>query len=222
MREQLGDPKGIVRNGYDRISEAYRGDTFDPGGSWYATALEALDGVLAPGSRVLDLGCGCGVPVARHLARTHRVTGVDLSDRQIERARSLVPEATFVRADMTSVEFPSGTFDAVVSAWAIIHVPIDQQPALFDAVARWLRPGGVLLVTVGSSAWTGTEDDWYGAPMYWSHGDRDFYATALDARGSTIAEEWLIPEGDGAHAAFLARRDRTLTGSVLPGRLGRS
>jgi hypothetical protein len=61
------------------------------------------------------------------------------------------------------------------------------------------------LITVGGSDWTGVEEDWYGAPMYWSHGDRDSYATALDVRGFTILEEWWIPEDDGGHAAFLAR-----------------
>ena len=222
MTEPLADPKELVRSGYDRISEAYRADTFDPNGTWYATAIGALDTSLTAGSRVLDLGCGCGVPVAAHLARAHRVTGVDLSERRIERTRALVPGASFIRADMTSVELPRGAFDAVVSLWAIIHVPIEEQPALFDAIAGWLRPGGVLLLTVGGGAWTGTEDDWYGAPMYWSHGDRDFYAEALDAHGFDTLEEWLIPEGDGSHSAFLVRAPASDARSVVPGTLRRS
>jgi ubiquinone/menaquinone biosynthesis C-methylase UbiE len=205
MTESPADPRRLVRSGYDRISNAYRADTFDLGGTWYATALAALEEYVRPRSRVLDLGCGCGIPVARRLAEAFDVTGVDLSDRQIERARRLVPSATFVRADMTSVEFPDDAFDAVVSLWAIIHVPLGEQPALFDAFARWLRPAGVLLITVGGSEWTGVEEDWYGAPMYWSHGDPDSYAAALDAHGFSILEEWWIPEDDGGHAAFLAR-----------------
>jgi ubiquinone/menaquinone biosynthesis C-methylase UbiE len=205
MTEPPADPKQLVRSGYDRISDAYRPDTFDIEGTWYATALATLSEHLRPGGRVLDLGCGCGVPVALHLVETFDVTGVDLSARQIHRARRLVPAATFIRADMTSVEFPDAAFDAIVSLWAIIHVPVAEQPALFDAVARWLRPAGILMITVGGSEWTGIEDDWFGAPMYWSHRDRDAYATTLDARGFTILEEWWIPEDDGGHAAFLAR-----------------
>ena len=205
MTEPLEDPKLLVRSGYDRISEAYRPDAFDLDGTWYATALDALAGVVVPGSRVLDLGCGCGVPVAAALSRRHHLTGVDLSARQIERARRLVPRATFLQADMTSIAFRDDAFDAIVSLWAIIHVPVGEQPALFDAIARWLRPGGTLLVTVGGGAWTGVEDDWFGAPMYWSHGDRNAYAAALAVRGFTILQEWWIPEDDGGHAAFLAR-----------------
>jgi SAM-dependent methyltransferase len=205
MTELPADPKRVVRAGYDRISDAYRADSFELEGTWYATALASLTTHLAPGGSVLDLGCGCGIPVARHLAERFDVTGVDLSDRQIERARRLVPRARFIREDMTSVVFPDGAFDAVVSFWAIIHVPVPEQGALFDAIARWLHPGGILLITVGGSEWTGVEDDWFGAPMYWSHGDGGSYAEVLQDRGFAILEEWWIPEDDGGHAAFLAR-----------------
>jgi SAM-dependent methyltransferase len=205
MTDLPADPKRVVRAGYDRISGAYRSDTFELEGTWYETALAALTAHLAPGGSVLDLGCGCGIPVARHLSERFDVTGVDLSDHQIERARRLVPNARFIREDMTSVDFPDDAFDAVVSFWAIIHVPVAEQGALFDAIARWLRPGGILLITVGGSAWTGVEDDWLGAPMYWSHGDPDAYAAALADRRFAVLEEWWIPEDDGGHAAFLAR-----------------
>ena len=205
MRDGSLDPKRIVRTGYDTISEAYRPDTLDLGGTWYATALDALDHFLPTGSRVLDLGCGCGVPIAQRLARTHTVTGVDISDRQIQRARTLVPEASFVRADMTSLDLPRHAFDAIVSFYAVIHVPLEEQPALFDAFVRWLTPDGLLCVIVGNTAGTGTEDDWYGAPMYWSHGDRNSYASLFEARGFDVVDEWFIPEGDGGHIAFLAR-----------------
>jgi SAM-dependent methyltransferase len=205
MTSSPADPKTLVRSGYDTISEAYRADSFPLEGTWYETALRALDAALTTGSTVLDLGCGCGVPVAAHLARSHRVTGVDISERQIARARALVPDAEFLRADMTSVDLPARAFDAIVSFWAIIHVPLDEQPGLFDAIARWLRPGGVLLMTVGCDAWTGTEDDWYGATMYWSHGDRDLYARMLRERRFRIEQEWFVPEDDGGHTAFLAR-----------------
>ena len=61
---------------------------------------------------VLDLGCGCGVPVARDLvAAGHRVTGVDISDVQIQRARHLVPAATFRRADATTLHLPPESFE---------------------------------------------------------------------------------------------------------------
>src|SRR5437867_8182565 len=155
------DPKAIVRDGYDRVSRAYRGDMLEPDPrSGYAHWLRRLAPRIAPGARVLDLGCGNGIPVARELAERFRVTGVDLSPVQIERARALVPGARFVCADMTAVEFEPRSFDGVAAFYSIINVPVSEQPGLFRRIAAWLSPGGWLLAMVGKYAWTGTEHDW--------------------------------------------------------------
>ncbi|MGA9312441.1 MAG: class I SAM-dependent methyltransferase [Pseudonocardiaceae bacterium] len=80
---------------------------------------------------------------------TVAVTGVDLSDVQICRARQLVPSATFIRADATTVNFPTASFDAVVCLYALIHMPLDEQPPLVARIATWLRPNGWFLATTG-------------------------------------------------------------------------
>jgi SAM-dependent methyltransferase len=111
---QAMDPKDIVRRGYDALSYLYRGDSEEP--EQYAAWLALLRERVPAGGAVLDLGCGCGVPLARDLAASgYEVTGVDLSEVQVERARQLVPAASFLRADATQVRFPSSSFDAVVS-----------------------------------------------------------------------------------------------------------
>ena len=132
------DPKDIVRRGYDELSLRYRGDAETP--PHYASWIGELSGRLGPNADVLDLGCGCGVPVARDLsAAGHRVTGIDISDVQIERAQRLVPGATFVRGDATQAAFPPGSFDAVVCLYTIIHVPLDEQAPLLGRLATSLR-----------------------------------------------------------------------------------
>src|SRR5258706_78271 len=79
-----------VRRGYDTASYAYRADDAESGP--YANWIHRLDSALSRSSRVVDLGCGCGVPIARDLAAAgHAVVGVDISQTQIERARRLVP-----------------------------------------------------------------------------------------------------------------------------------
>ena len=161
--------------------------------------------LLNVGDPVLDLGCGCGVPATAILAELYAVTGVDLSPVQIARARRLVPAAEFRCADMSTVEFPSHCFAAVVAFFSIIHVPLEEQPAIFKSIYRWLRPGGYLLATVGSVAWTGTEDDWHGAPMYLSHADRATYLALLKETGFEVLWTRFIPEGTGGHTLVLAR-----------------
>lgn len=203
------DESDLVRRGYDALSYHYRSD--DAGEGRYAPWLAGLRERLPPGGAVLDLGCGCGVPVARSLARDgYRVTGVDISDVQIERARRLVPAGTFVRADATAMTFPAATFDAVVSLYSLIHMPLAAQPPLLRRVADWLRPGGWLLAVTGNRAWTGTEQGWLGgpAPMWWSHADAGTYRGWLTGAGLRVTGQEFVPEGSGGHALFWARKPR--------------
>lgn len=201
----MDDPKSVVRRGYDLVSRAYRGD--DAGDGDYGEWLDLLERRVGPGSPVLDLGCGCGVPVARRLARRYDVTGIDLSPVQIARARELVPDATFSCADMTTVQFAERSFAAITCLFALIHLPLAEQPALLRNVRRWLRPGGVFLVTVGHQAWTGLEKDWLGVKggdMWWSHADADTYRHWLTDTGFQMELETFVPEGKGGHTFIFA------------------
>jgi SAM-dependent methyltransferase len=201
------DPKEIVRRGYDALSVRY--DEAYGGESKYQPLLAELSGRLGAGSSVLDLGCGSGLPVARDLsAAGHRVTGVDFSEVQIARARRNAPAAGFVCADITTVEFEPASFDAIVSFFALIHVPLSEQPPLLARAAGWLRPGGLLVATTGYGAWTGLEENWLdgGAAMWWSHADAATYRDWITSAGLEIEREDFLPEGDGGHALFWARR----------------
>jgi SAM-dependent methyltransferase len=197
----------LVRRGYDALSYRYRADDAGPGE--YAPWLERLLLLLPPAAAVLDLGCGCGVPVARALADAgHHVTGVDLSEVQVSRARKLVPAATFIHADATRAEFGDDSFDAIVSLYALIHIPLAAQPELLRRAGRWLRPSGWLLATTGQDAWTGSDERWLGGstPMYWSHADAATVRGWIRDAGLAITSEETIPEGDSAHALFWAQR----------------
>jgi SAM-dependent methyltransferase len=149
MRAVSGnDPKQLVRRGYDALSYRYRADDAEDGN--YGPWLAVLGARIPDGAAVLDLGCGNGIPVARHLAAAgHSVTGVDSSQVQIRRARRLVPAASFLRADITKLTLPAATFDAVVCLYTLIHLPLEEQPPLLGRIAGWLRSGGWLLATTG-------------------------------------------------------------------------
>jgi SAM-dependent methyltransferase len=200
-----GDPKNLVRRSYDQISYAYRGDSISRDRGYFIWR-DALTPLLQPGDTVLDLGCGCGIPVAQELAQRFQVTGVDLSEVQIARARQLVPQATFLCTDMTSLRFPPGTFAAIVSFFAIIHLPVHEHRPLLERCFTWLRPGGYLMATVGYQAWTGYKEEWYGAPMYWSHADEATYLTWLQEIGFTMLWTLFIPGGDSGYVLVLGHR----------------
>jgi SAM-dependent methyltransferase len=154
------EAKEIVRRGWDRVSTIYRppASTADPFGHTYLDYedwIQPLVLQLPRNSGVLDLGCGCGVPVARELARHFQVTGVDISDVQIRRARALVPGGRFLPADMTRIQFPSQVFAGITCLYSLIHVPLPQQRELLARMYDWLVHGGLVLLTTGESEWTG-------------------------------------------------------------------
>jgi 2-polyprenyl-3-methyl-5-hydroxy-6-metoxy-1,4-benzoquinol methylase len=94
MSDPPPEPQEVVRLGYDQLSASYRSDDADP--EEYRGWTDELLGALPLGSRVLDVGCGNGVPVARRLVGGgHQVTGLDISERRIVRARKLVPVRHF-------------------------------------------------------------------------------------------------------------------------------
>lgn len=207
------NPKDLVRTGYDAVSYAYRGDTVpsdDRGTLKYHQWIAELAQHLPAGSAVLDLGCGNGIPATQLLVEHgYAVTGVDLSPVQIERATSLVPGARFLCSDMTSLDLPPESYTAIVSFYAIIHVPVEEQPALLAACYRWLQPGGWLMIVVGHGTWTGTEDDWLGVPggtMYWSYADAPTYQDWLAAIGFHMHWSRFIPEDDGGHTLMLVQK----------------
>ncbi len=124
------DGKEIVKAGYNVIAKKYTGlrsdDTQD------VQLLEELVKRLPRGAKVLDAGCGSGVPITRFLAKFFDVTGVDFSQEQIRRARQLVPEATFLCEDLTKLAFADSSFDATCSYYAIIHVPREEHQEMLQ------------------------------------------------------------------------------------------
>ncbi len=205
--------KEIVRRGWNKVSYIYRppgvpkdcfGHTLTDHREW----LQPIFDRVAQDARVLDLGCGCGAPDSLLLATRYRVTGVDISDVQIDRAKSLVPGATFVRADMTEIDFPDASFAAILALYSIIHVPVEEQRTLLRKIHRWLEPGGLALLVTGHDKWTGIENGWLGsdATMYWSHADADTYAGWFAELGFQTFDRRYVPEGGGGHELFLLEK----------------
>jgi SAM-dependent methyltransferase len=199
-------PKELVAPGYDAIAgqhaEWASHTRTDERERYTAVLLHALP----PGARVLELGCGVGVPTTQRLAQRFAVTGVDISAQHIALAQCNVPTATFVQADMAALDFPPAGFDAVAAFYSIIHVPRDEHPGLVHDIATWLRPGGLLVATMGAgSTAASVEPDWLGVPMYFSHFDAATNQRLVEVAGLRIisAREETADE-DGVPVTFLS------------------
>lgn len=197
--------KRMVADGYDRMAERYAAWGQQVRVEERARYLAVLTDRLTAGAAVLELGCGTGIPVARTLAERFAVTGVDLSARHVEMARQNVPNATFMQADMTALDLPPGCFDAVAAFYSITHVPREEHPALLRNIARWLRPGGLFVASMGfRSTEDAYEENWLGVPMYFSHFDGASNRRLVEESGLRLltAREETADE-DGVSVTFL-------------------
>jgi SAM-dependent methyltransferase len=136
------------------------------------------------------------------LADGRDVTGVDISAAQIGLARANVPGATFLQADMTAVAFPRASFDAVVAFYSLTHVPRDDVPPLLGRIREWLRPGGVLVATMGvEDDPGGIEHDWLGVDMYFSHFSARRNRRLVEAAGFVVDSAEVRTEPEDRFAA---------------------
>jgi SAM-dependent methyltransferase len=192
--EDRARQRSVVRTGYDRLAERagteWAAPIRRPDKAKYRRVFEC--GVSA-GGRVLELGVGPGGGTTRRLAHRFRLIGVDLSLGQLRLAQRNVPDACFVQADMTRLEFRPGSFDGVAAFFSFIHVPASEQARLLRSVHRWLRPNGLLVCTLGSGpAASDRREDFLRVPMAWgSLGTEGGRAAVADAgfRIETSAEE---------------------------------
>jgi len=207
----VSDPRTeLVGAGYDERVDTWEEwsarVTDDPRHEWAA----ALAARLSDGARVLELGCGNGTRETRELAARFSLTGIDLSERQLERARARVPGATFIRADLTSLELDPGSFDAVASFYVFNHVPRELLAPLLARVHSWLAPGGWLLSAFGVGdieSWSG---EWLGAPAFFSSFPAETNSALVSAAGFAIERDEVVtisePEGPVAFQWILAAR----------------
>ena len=144
-----------VASAYDRWAPAYDlvfGRVFRQGRSDAIVAAERI------GGRVLEVGVGTGVSLPQY-RRTTRLTGVDISDAMLDKARARVRELKLTNVedirvmDAEALAFPDDSFDVVVAQYVITAVPNPE--AALDEFARVVRPGGEIVITTRLGAGQG-------------------------------------------------------------------
>ena len=134
-----------VRTMFDRISPVYdpmnRTMTLGLDRRWRRAAAEA---VVRPGDRVLDACCGTGDLALAALKAGGRVTGLDFSERMLERARKKSSEVGWVRGDALALPFDDGAFDAATVGFGVRNLD-DLERGLAE-LRRVLRLGGRLAI----------------------------------------------------------------------------
>ncbi len=199
------DYKETVKTGYNKIADRYLAErTAD---SDDVRLLGDFIELLAPHAKVLDAGCGAGIPISKMLAEQFDVIGVDFSEAQIKLAEQNVPSAQFSCRDMTQLHFPENFFDGICSYYAVIHIPREEHQALLTNFHWMLKTGGVALLCLGAeNLIDDIEENYLGARMYWSHYDSATYLKMLKEIGFSIIWSKYIKDGSAGHLFVLAQK----------------
>jgi SAM-dependent methyltransferase len=135
---------------YDLIADWYASERVDQTGVPEALALVRA---LPPDARVLDIGCGNGLPIAKGLLTADvQVVGIDSAPKMLARFRSNLPGTPAVRAVAQCLPFADATFDGAVAWGVMFHLPQAEEIKVVASVARVLKPGGSFLFTAGDVA----------------------------------------------------------------------
>jgi cyclopropane fatty-acyl-phospholipid synthase-like methyltransferase len=189
---------------YDLIAEWYSTDRGRTAGVDEALAVAAT---LPAGSRILDLGCGNGVPITEALVKTeHRVVGLDTSTEMLAHFRVNLPGTAVVRGDARRCPFSNGGFDAAVSWGMMFHLERREQAAVFASVSRVLKPGAPFLFTAAeivdaddggiTGTMNGVTFHYYAVPSY---------RTLVAEYGFMLVD---VHDDPGVSTYFLARKSR--------------
>jgi len=179
------DYKEIVKSGYNKIAGRYLAERTRDSADVHL--LDDFIELLAPASKVLDAGCGAGVPITQMLAARFDVVGVDFSETQIKLAKKNVPNAHFLCKDLTQLDLPDESLDGICSYYAIIHIPREEHETLLANFYRLLKKGGIALLCLGAQHLVDDiDEDYLGTRMYWSHYDTETYLKMLNENGFSI------------------------------------
>lgn len=194
----------FVRKQYNKVAENYLSGRDQFKNNKY---LEKLNSFLSPGSHILDIGCGAGIPIdSFFIQKGHRVTGIDISEKQIELAKKNVPQGNFEVKDMSLLEEREYSVDAVVSFYAIFHTKREQHSDILKKINSFIKKDGYLLITMGASDWEGRESNFFGGDMEWSHyGVEKNIQIVIDANFEVIFSE-IDTSGNERHLIIFARK----------------
>ena len=167
--------------------------------------LDRLTAGLVPGSRILDLGCGSGAPVAGYLIdRGFALTGLDYAPAMVALARDRFPAHHWMVGDIRDLNLDT-SFDAILSWNGFFHLTMAEQRTALPRIVQLLEPGGRLLLTIGHHAGevTGTVA---GETVYHASLDGSEYERILSTARCRLIEIRFQDPDCGGHSILLAQK----------------
>lgn len=147
-------------------------------------------------SRILDLGCGPG-NYSKYLSDNgfRNITGVDLSDEMIRRAKKNVPEANFLTADVRALKMEPSSFHGVLSSFCIPYLSYHDTEKLIGDIATLLKPSGTFYLSCMEGTHAGFEQTSFSGEMavYIYYYTEEFLVGAMEDKGLQVESVTRLP-----------------------------
>lgn len=136
---------------YNKIANIYTNKYFED--LVDSPFIDKFLSLLPKASKVLDIGCGPGNFTKYMLDKGFDVEGIDLSENMLKIAHHKVPEGKFAMMDMRDLEQGSESFEGLLVAYALIHIPSEDILTTLKGFYKVLKPHGkVLFITQAGEA----------------------------------------------------------------------
>ncbi|MCE5249906.1 class I SAM-dependent methyltransferase [bacterium] len=175
----------IIEKNYDLIAEKYA-ETFADEHDRKPKDREILlrfSREIGNRRPVWDFGCGPGNTSQYLKDLGVDISGLDLSGKMLEQARTIHPDIPFRKGDMLDLEFDSGSIAGIVAFYAIVHFTAEQAGTAFREVFRVLKTGGLFLLTYHIGGETIHLDEFLGKKI-----DMDFMFFTSDFIGGCLRD----------------------------------
>lgn len=169
---------------------------------WMARLLSLVPAAGA----ILDIGCGCGQPIAKYLIEHgFGVVGVDSSARMIAKCRARWPDADWQVADMRSLAL-GRTFQGLIAWDSFFHLSQADQRAMFPIFGQHAAAGAPLMFTSGTGHGEAI-GSYQGEPLYHASLAPEEYRSLLEAHGFSVVAHRVADPDCGGHTIWLARKN---------------
>lgn len=172
--------------------------------------LKRFEKLLPKKARILDVGCGAGEPIARYFIDSgHAITGVDYAMPMLNLAQARFPEGAWILADMRKLHLKI-QYDGIIGWHSFFHLNPREQRRGLAILSRHLKPGGVLMITVGPEA-REVVGRVGGEEVYHASLSPIEYRMILDGLNIEIAD-FVLEDPDCDHATVILARKRYFKG----------
>jgi SAM-dependent methyltransferase len=188
---------------YERNARNYVVDRRSAG--WDESAwLDRFIALLPEEATILDIGCGCGEPIARYfIDRNFTVEGVDASPTLVSVCRERFPKQRWHVADMRNLAL-GRTFQGLLAWDSFFHLPHEDQRRMFPIFKLHAASGAAFMFTSGTAHGVAM-GSYHGEPLYHASLAAEEYRALLEANGFRVEAHVSEDPNCGRHTIWLAQ-----------------